>query len=249
MRLTTIALIVTLALLVVPLAAEAQQTGKVWRIAFLGDGSAAMRAAHSLEPLRDGLRELGYVEGQNLIVEVRWTDGQPARLPELAAELVRLQVDVIVTHGFPAAHAVKTATTTIPIIVAVAADMVGTGLVASLRRPGGNVTGISDPVTEVSGKKCSCCRRCCQGSRRSQCSGIGSIRERCGPRKRHRQQPVLWACKGKVSFPHIFSRRVIPPACIDVVYIFRYDWRHGRAFCVARHHLYLGRRQGSSQSA
>jgi putative ABC transport system substrate-binding protein len=154
MWLRTLRGIVTLilSLLVTPLAAEAQQAGKVWRLAFLGDASATARAAYTLEPLRDGLRELGYVEGQNVIVEVRWTDGQPERLPELAAELVRLKVDVIVTHGVPAARAVKTATTDIPIVVATAADMVGAALVASLARPGGNLTGTSDQVTELSGK-------------------------------------------------------------------------------------------------
>jgi putative ABC transport system substrate-binding protein len=150
----TIRLLVTLALglLVAPLAAAAPPAGKVWRLAFLGDASATARAAYTLEPLRDGLRELGYVEGQNIILEVRWTDGQTERLPELAAELVRLKVDVIVTHGVPAARAVKTATTDIPIVVATAADMVGAGLVANLARPGGNVTGTSDQVTELSGK-------------------------------------------------------------------------------------------------
>jgi ABC-type uncharacterized transport system substrate-binding protein len=141
-----------LSLLMTPHVADAQQRGTVPRIGFLGDASATMRAAYTLEPLRDGLRELGYVEGQNLIVEVRWTDGQPERLPELAAELVRLKVDVIVTHGVPAARAVKTATPDLPIVVATAADMVGAGLVASLARPGGNVTGTSDQVTELSGK-------------------------------------------------------------------------------------------------
>jgi putative ABC transport system substrate-binding protein len=154
MWLRTLRGIVTLilSLLVTSLAAEAQQAGKVWRLAFLGDGSATARAAYTVEPLRDGLRELGYVEGQNIIVEVRWTDGQPERLPELAAELVRLKVDVIVTHGVPATRAVKTATTDIPIVVATAADLVGAGLVASLAQPGGNVTGTSDQVTELSGK-------------------------------------------------------------------------------------------------
>ena len=141
-----------LSLLVTPRAAEAQRAGKVWRLAFLGDASATARAAYTLEPLRDGLRELGYIEGQNIIIEVRWTNGQPERLPELAAELVRLKVDVIVTHGVAAVRAVKTATTDIPIVVATAADMVGTGLVASLAQPGGNVTGTSDQVTELSGK-------------------------------------------------------------------------------------------------
>ena len=132
--------------------AEAQQPKKVSRIGFLGDGSAAARAAISLEPFREGLRELGYVEGRNIILEVRWTDGKSERLPDLVGELVRLKVDVIVTHGVPGALAAKAATTEIPIVVSVAPDMVGLGLVASLSHPGGNVTGTSDQVTEISGK-------------------------------------------------------------------------------------------------
>src|SRR5262249_29508697 len=151
---STIRLILALAfsLLLPPLVIEAQPTGKVWRLAFLGDGSAAQRVGHTLAPFREGLRALEYVEGQNVIIEDRWPDGQRERLPALAEELVRLQVDVIVTYGVPAARALKAATTTIPIVVAVAADMVGTGLVASLPRPGGNVTGISDQITDLSGK-------------------------------------------------------------------------------------------------
>ena len=132
---------------------EGQQPGKVPRIGYLGDGSAGSRGPISLEPFREGLRELGYVEGQNVLIEVRWTDGKSERLPELVGELIRLKVDVIVTHGVPAARAAKTATTDIPIVVATAADMVGNGLVASLPHPGGNVTGTSDQITELSGKQ------------------------------------------------------------------------------------------------
>jgi len=141
-----------LSLLTTPHAADAQQRGKVPRIGFLGDGSAASRAAQTLEPLREGLRELGYVEGQNIIIEVRWTDGQSERLPELAGEFIRLKVDVIVTHGVPGARAATTATTTIPIVATAVADMVRVGLVASLARPGGNVTGTSLLLPELSSK-------------------------------------------------------------------------------------------------
>jgi ABC-type uncharacterized transport system substrate-binding protein len=132
---------------------EAQQPKKVPRIGYLGDGSAAARGPISLEPFRKGMRDLGYVEGQNVLIEVRWTDSKSERLPELVGELTRLKVDVIVTHGMPAARAAKTATTDIPIVVATAADMVGNGLVASLPHPGGNVTGTSDQNTELSGKQ------------------------------------------------------------------------------------------------
>jgi putative tryptophan/tyrosine transport system substrate-binding protein len=135
------------------LPAEAQEPKKVPRIGYLGDGSAGSRGPVSLEPFRESLRELGYVERQNVLIEVRWTDAKSERLAELVGELIRLKVDVIVTHGVPAARAAKTATTDIPIVVATAADMVGSGLIASLSHPGGNVTGTSDQNTELSGKQ------------------------------------------------------------------------------------------------
>jgi putative tryptophan/tyrosine transport system substrate-binding protein len=139
--------------LAVPLACFAQQPTKVWRIGYLGDGTAATRAAESLDPLRESLAGLGYVEGRNIVMDVRWTEGSTERRTMLAAELVRLKPDVIVTHGAQAGLAVKAATTTIPIVVAVAADFLGTGLVKSLARPGGNLTGMTDQVVELSGKE------------------------------------------------------------------------------------------------
>ena len=140
-------------LLALCFSAEAQQAKKVPRIGFLGDGSAASRGPITLVPFREGLRELGYVEKQNILIEVRWTDSKSEHLPQLVGELIRLKVDVIVTHGLPAARAAKAATTDIPIVVATAADLVGNGLVASLPHPGGNVTGTSDQNTELSGKQ------------------------------------------------------------------------------------------------
>jgi ABC-type uncharacterized transport system substrate-binding protein len=101
----------------------------------------------------DGLRELGYVEGKNLVIDARWSEGADQQLARDAAEFVRLNVDVIVTHGSPAGLVAKQATTTIPIVVATAADFVGAGLVASLSRPGGNVTGTSDQAGEVLAKQ------------------------------------------------------------------------------------------------
>jgi putative ABC transport system substrate-binding protein len=133
--------------------AFAQQQGKVWRIGYLGDGSASARAPSTLEPFRKGLRDLGYVEGRNIVIDARWSEGKSERLSEFAAEFVQLKVDIIVTHGVPGSNAAKTATTSIPIVVATAADMVGSGLVASLARPGGNVTGTSDQITEISSKE------------------------------------------------------------------------------------------------
>jgi putative ABC transport system substrate-binding protein len=103
--------------------------------------------------LRTGLRDLGYVEGKNLTIDFRWAEGKHGRLPELAAELVRLKVDVIVAQGTPGASAAKQATATIPIVVPIVADPVSTGLVASLARPGGNVTGLTWFSHEVSAKR------------------------------------------------------------------------------------------------
>jgi len=123
--------------------AEAQQQKKVPRIGFLESGGAE-RTKSRLAAFEQGLRELGYVEGKNILIEQRYAAGQFEKLPELAAELARLKVDVILAGGAPAAHAAKEATTTIPIVMGNAADPVGTGLVISLARPGGNITGLSD---------------------------------------------------------------------------------------------------------
>jgi putative ABC transport system substrate-binding protein len=125
-----------------PLAARAQPAGKVARVGFLGAASAS-GFARRLDRFRLGLRELGYVEGTNIIIEYRWADDSYDRLPELAAELVRSNVDVIVTHGTPGSLAAKRATATVPIVVANIGDPVAVGIVASVARPGGNITGLS----------------------------------------------------------------------------------------------------------
>jgi len=136
-----------------PLALDAQQPGKVPRIGVLLPGSASDDST-ALEAFRKGLRERGYVEGQSLIVEWRYAEGKLERLPALAAELVRLKMDVIVTASTPGAQAAKQATSTIPIVVATSGDPVGTGLVASLSRPGGNVTGLTHLAgLEIFGKR------------------------------------------------------------------------------------------------
>jgi putative ABC transport system substrate-binding protein len=142
MRLKTLRLVVMLALVIltVPLAAHAQPSTKVHRIGWLSGGSppAGVRA------LQQGLRDLGYVEGQNLVIEQRHAEGNDERLPALAVELVRLKVDVLVTAFTPAALAAKDATTTIPIVMAGVSNPVERGLVASLAQPGGNLTGLSN---------------------------------------------------------------------------------------------------------
>ena len=123
-------------------AAEAQQTGRVYRIGFLGPTNASSWASY-IAALRQGLRELGYEEGKNVVVEYRWAEENLDRLPELASELVSLKVDLIVTDGTPGSRAAKQATTTIPVVMAAVGDPVRSGLVASLARPGGNLTGNS----------------------------------------------------------------------------------------------------------
>jgi putative ABC transport system substrate-binding protein len=142
--------LLTLALLAARFA-EAQPA-KVARIGFLAPTSASSNADR-VEALRAGLRDFGYVEGKNIVIEFRWADERYDRLPDLAAELVRLNVDVIVTAGTPAIRAVKNATTTIPIVMATSGDPVGFGFVASLARPGGNITGSSIFAPELSAKR------------------------------------------------------------------------------------------------
>src|SRR5256884_2221677 len=129
-------------LLAWPLAAAAQQAGKVPRIGFLGVTSPSDRPP-LLDAFRQGLRELGWVEGQNIVIDYRYAEGRVDRLPDLAAELVRLRVDLIVSEGTQGVTAARNATETIPIVMITVRDPVGTGLIASLARPGGNVTGVS----------------------------------------------------------------------------------------------------------
>ena len=145
-------LLLTVVLLALPLAAEGQPAGKVHRIAFLGATSASGYASQ-VEAFRGGLRDLGYVEGKNVVIDFRWAEGNYARLPELAAELVRLRPDVLVTHAPAGTRAAKRATATIPIVMGVVGDAVAMGLVESLARPGGNVTGSSFFVPELSAKR------------------------------------------------------------------------------------------------
>ena len=135
------------ALLAAPLAAEAQRTTRVPRIGILGSHDVPF-----WQSFREGLRELGYVEGSTITIEYRWAGEREDRFPELASELVRLGADAIVTWGTPAALAAKTATNTIPIVMAASGNPLGTGLIASLARPGGNITGSSSLNLELEGK-------------------------------------------------------------------------------------------------
>jgi len=145
-------LTLALGILLGPLAAQAQQTGKPYRIGFLGNSTAALEA-NLVGPFRAGLRDLGYVEGRNVLIEYRWTEGKYERFPALIGDLVALKVDVIVTAGTPATLAVKKATTSIPLVMVAVGDPVGTGIVPSLSRPGGNITGLTSISTEMDGKR------------------------------------------------------------------------------------------------
>jgi putative tryptophan/tyrosine transport system substrate-binding protein len=139
-------------LVATPLAAEAQQARKVYRIGFLGNSTEALEA-NLVGPFREGLRERGYVEGRDLTIEYRWADGAYERFPALIAELIALKSDIIVTAGTPAALAAKRTTTTIPVVMAAVGDPIGTGLVKSLARPGGNLTGLAGIAPDLEGKR------------------------------------------------------------------------------------------------
>jgi len=145
--------LVILGSLCVALAAEAQQPTKVYRIGWLHPGLSRPEPHPSLEAFRQELRELGYVEGQNLVIEYRFAEGKDERLAALAAELVQLKVDVIVAGGTAAIRAAQQATRTIPIVMAGTPDPVGQGFVTSLARPGGNTTGLSLLSAELPGKR------------------------------------------------------------------------------------------------
>ena len=147
-----LSILVVVVLLAFAVIAEAQQPAKVPRIAYFSAGSASSQASR-LEVFRQGLRDLGYVEGKEIVIEQRYADGKLDRVAALATELVRLKLDVIVTGGPAATRAAKEATATIPIVMGFDYDPVGSGVVASLARPGGNVTGLSSLAPEISGKQ------------------------------------------------------------------------------------------------
>ncbi len=132
--------------------ADAQQPKKVPRIGYLGNSSPALERDF-VDAFRQGLGDLGYAEGHNILIEYRWAEGRYDRFPEFAAELVRLKVDVFLTAGTPGALAAKQATQTIPIVMALSGDAVGTGLVQSLARPGGNITGLTRMTRDLDGKR------------------------------------------------------------------------------------------------
>ena len=133
-------------------AAQAQQAEKVPRICFLGNSTETLEA-NLIGPFREGLRNFGYVEGKNIVIEWRWAEGKYQRFPPLIAELIASKCDVIVTAGTPASLAVKKATTTIPLVMIAVGDPVGTGLIATLAHPGGNATGLTSIASDLEGKR------------------------------------------------------------------------------------------------
>ena len=149
-QIAVLALSATLFALCLP--AVAQQPTKIPQIGYLG-GASLSAIPKRIEAFREGLRELGYVEGKNIGIEWRWAEGKPDRLPDLAAELVRLKVDLIISAGPVVTPSLKAATKTIPIVMAQDNDPVGNGFVASLARPGGNITGLATLAPELSGKQ------------------------------------------------------------------------------------------------
>ena len=153
LRIAWAILILALGILLGPLAADAQQTGKVYRIGLLGASPPTNPGWRLWEGLVQRLRELGYVEGQNIVIEGRYSEGRDERFPDLAADLVRLKVDVIVAGATQPVHAAQRATTTIPIVMTNHSDPVGSGLVASLARPGGNITGLTSITQELTAKR------------------------------------------------------------------------------------------------
>jgi putative tryptophan/tyrosine transport system substrate-binding protein len=143
----------TLSLLAAPLAAQAQSLAKVPKIGWLASGHPPSESARQQSPFLQGLRELGWIEGHNLVIEYRWAEGNPEQVPALAAELVQLRVDVLVAGDSRVIVAAKHATNTIPIVMTISGDPVRTGLIESLARPGGNLTGLTVLAPELVGKR------------------------------------------------------------------------------------------------
>ena len=155
MRPTFVRLIIAVALLVliVPLAVGAQPAGNIYRVGILGNKVSDPAEAHLWQAFRLGLRERGWIEGRNILIEYRWAEGNFARLPELAADLVRLKVDVILARSSIFVKPAKEATSSIPIVFVVHADPVASGHVASLANPGGNITGLTENVQDTEAKR------------------------------------------------------------------------------------------------
>jgi putative tryptophan/tyrosine transport system substrate-binding protein len=183
-----------------PAGSSAQHAEKIPRIGYLGSVSPAANAAR-IEAFRQGLRELGYVEAKNIFIEYRSAEGQLDRLPGLAAELVRLKVDIIVTGGPPASRAVKEATSAIPVVMGFDTDPVGNGFVNSLARPGGNITGLSTLSPEISGKQLELLREIVPGL--SRVAVFGHSKEPANPQLLREAERAAGAFRIKLQYVDI----------------------------------------------
>jgi putative ABC transport system substrate-binding protein len=184
----------------VPFAAHAQQ-GKLWRIGFI-ETIAADQNAPNMDAFRSGMREHRYIEGQNFVIEYRSAEGRVERYPLLASELVRLNVDVIVTRATPAVVAAKKATSTIPIVMAASGDPLGTGVVASLARPGGNVTGLNGFTTDLLAKRVEILREAVPGVKR-----IGLVHNMSNPVASRQWEELKAAAPALGIEPLLFDAR------------------------------------------
>jgi putative ABC transport system substrate-binding protein len=210
MRLNTVRFVVMLALVILtaPLRAEAQHVGKVPRIGFLRAGPLPQ---DFLQGFQQGLRDHGYIEGQNIIIEYRLTDGSTGALANLVAELLQGKVDVVVVSGMAAALAAKNATPTVPIVMAGVIDPVDSGLVGSLARPGGNITGMSLMSVDLIGKRVGLLKDLVPQLRASPSWGIRLIQHTRPRRKRRRQARGLSECSWQASTCAI-RRTLRPPS-------------------------------------
>jgi len=188
MRLIGLAVVLAVGLVLAPRAAEAQQTGKVYRIGYVGNSSPSLEPK-LLSAFRDGLRDLGYVEGQNIRIEYRWAEGRYERFPDFMAELIRLKVDLIVVAGTPATLAAKRATNAIPIVMAVIGDALEAGVVPSLARPGGNITACPPSCLSWKASGWNSSSKRCRSSRASRSSRIRRIRSSPWPGGRLSEPP------------------------------------------------------------
>jgi putative tryptophan/tyrosine transport system substrate-binding protein len=189
--------------------AEAQQPGKIPRIGFLIGSSPSANAAR-IEAFRHGLRELGYVEGKNIVIEFRSAEGQFDRLPDLAAEIVRLKVDVIVTSGPIINRPAKEATSTIPIVMGFDNDPVGNGFVASLARPGGNMTGLANLAPEITGKQLELLKEIVP--RLSRVAVFGNSKEPSNPQLLTEAESAAEAFRIKLQYLDVLSPKYIETA-------------------------------------
>jgi hypothetical protein len=182
-----------------PLGAGSQPAGVVYRIGILGEQASDSSEARLWKGFREELAKRGWIEGRNILIESRWAEGNEARLPELAADLVRLRMDVIVTRGSIFVQAAKAATASIPIVFTMHADPIRTGHVASLARPGGNITGLTIVMTDLDAKGVELLVAVVPKIKKSRFSATRTSRHTHRLSKHWRRRPVSWDCRCRLS--------------------------------------------------